>query len=292
MALSMTGFGKGEASGGGRSFVVEIKSVNHRFCDISVKMPRAFSSLEERIRQAVANRVSRGKIDVFVSYAESGERERAVSVDIGLARAYIESAETLKSRFDVNGELNLATLIRMPDLFRIDEAVPDEDEIWELLAPATDAALVKLTAMRAREGSKLISDVSEKLEALKSLLAQAESRAPLVVDDYRTRLNARLAELLGTNIPDENRVAAEIAMYADKCCIDEEITRFKSHLAQAGACCGTGGPVGRKLDFILQEINREINTIGSKANDLYINERVVEMKSEAEKIREQIQNLE
>lgn len=292
MAFSMTGFGRGEASSENRRFVVEIRSVNHRYCDINIKMPRSFSSLEERLRQYISQKINRGKIDVFVNYEEFGERGHTIRTDLGLASAYIEAARELKARFSLRDDVSLSALFRLPDIFNISDAAPDEDEVWGALSVAVTAALDAHGAMRAREGNKLIGDVAAKLDAITSLLYKIEARAPLVTADYRTRLNARLTELLGQNIPDENRVAAEIAIFSDKCSIDEEIVRFKSHLAQAGKCCVSTEPVGRKFDFILQEINREINTIGSKANDLEISGLVVEIKSEVEKIREQIQNLE
>ena len=292
MASSMTGFGRGEASSGTRKFIVEIRSVNHRYCDISIKAPRVFSSLEERLRRLLSQKLRRGKIDAFVNCEEYGEREYKITVDAGLAGAYIEAAQGLKSRFDLRDDITLAALLRLPDIFRADAGELDEEEAWKHMSGAAQIALDALIDMREREGAKLICDISERIASLSSLLGKIEARAPFIVMDYRERLNARLIELLGQNIPDENRIAAEVALFADRCNIDEEITRFKSHLVQAEMCCDSGEPVGRKLDFILQEINREVNTIGSKANDQTIGEIVVEMKSEAEKIREQIQNLE
>jgi len=292
MALSMTGFGRGEASSVNRKFVVEVRSVNHRYCDISIKMPRAFAVLEERLRELITQKINRGKVDVFVNYDEYGERECVVKTDAGLAEAYINAAAALKSRFGLRDEISLSALMRLPGIFQTADAPVDENEIWKLLNEAAAGALDSLLAMRAREGDKLIRDISLKLSTISGLLERVEERAPSVITEYRDRLNARLRELLGQNAPDENRVAAEIALYADKCSIDEEIIRFKSHIRQAERCCALDEPIGRKFDFILQEINREVNTIGSKANDLTIGETVVEMKAETEKIREQIQNLE
>ena len=292
MALSMTGFGRGEASSGALKFTVEIRSVNHRFCDVSIRIPRTFSYLEDLLRQIVLKKLSRGKVDVFVNFEEVGERERAVSTDIGLVKAYIEAAESIKSRFSIKDGISLSDILHLPDVFRVSSTDPGEAEASEPLERAARMALDALVGMRAREGEKLVGDIREKIGGIASLLAEIETRAPNVVSEYREKLNARLAELLGQNVPDESRVAAEIAIFADRCSIDEEITRFKSHLAQAAKCCSSGEPIGRKLDFILQEINREINTIGSKSNDMVIGEKVVGIKSEAEKIREQIQNLE
>ena len=292
MAFSMTGFGRGEASSDNRRFVVEIRSVNHRYCDISIKMPRVFSGLEDRLRQLITQNLRRGKIDVYVNYEEYGEREHRITADIGLAAAYIEAARNIESKFNFKDSITLSALLRLPDIFRIDDAKPDEEEVWEYMGAAARTALDALIIMRGREGDKLIDDISDKIGALADLLARVQMRAPFIVDEYRERLNARIKELLNQNIPDENRIATEVAIFADRSAIDEEITRFKSHIAQAKACCASDEPVGRKFDFIFQEINREINTIGAKANDLAIGEIVVEMKSQAEKIREQIQNLE
>jgi uncharacterized protein (TIGR00255 family) len=233
----MTGFGRGESSNGERRFIVEIRTVNHRYCDIAVRMPRTFSGLEDRLRQAVTQKIRRGKIDVYVGAEEFGGREREIVVDIGLARAYINAANELKANFTLRDDMSLSTLLRMPDIFRIDDVSPEEDEIWELMGSAAQSALDALLSMRAREGAKLIADVKSRIDLLASLLTHIEKRAPLIVDDYRERLNSRLKELLGQNIPDENRIATEIAIFADKCGIDEEITRFRSHLAQAGRCC-------------------------------------------------------
>jgi len=292
MAYSMTGFGRGEAASGNRRFIVEIRSVNHRYCDISIKMPRAFSGLEDRLRLSVTKKLNRGKIDVFVNSDASGERECQVSADIGLAGAYVDAAGALGKRFGLRDDISLSTLMRLPGIFQVDDAIPDEEEIWAVLSEASGKALEAIVMMRAREGGKLIGDIVKKLGLLSEYLTRVESRAPFIVVDYRNRLNARLAELSGLNLPDENRISAEVVLFADKCSIDEEIIRFRSHLAQAEKCCTSNEPVGRRFDFIMQEINREINTIGSKANDLEISGAVVEMKAETEKIREQIQNLE
>ena len=292
MVFSMTGFGRGEASSGTCKFTVEMRSVNNRYRDISIRMPRMISGLEDRLRRLISQNIRRGKIDVFVNCEELGERERKITADIGLAGAYIEAAQDIESRFGLRGDISISTLLRLPDVFRAVDAGQDENEAWEYLEAAARAALDALISMREREGIKLIGDIIVKIDTLVNLLAEVEARAPFIVSEYRERLGNRINELFSQNIPDENRIAAEVVLFADRCSIDEEITRFKSHLSQARACCSSDEPVGRKLDFIFQEINREVNTIGSKANDLIIGERVVELKAEAEKIREQIQNLE
>jgi len=292
MAFSMTGFGRGEASSATRAFTAEIRAVNHRYCDITIKMPRPFMNFEERLRQIIAQNIGRGKVDVYINYEEFGDREHNVTADASLAKAYMDAAGALKAQFGLRDDVSLSTLLRIPDIIKIENADPDEEEIWNLLSASVQAAVGALVSMRGREGEKLAGDISRRLEALSALIEKVAERAPAVIGEYRERLNARLAELLGANVIDENRIAAEIVLFAERCGIDEEIIRYRSHLAQAAGCLSSGEAVGRKLDFLLQEINREVNTIGSKANDLIISEKVVEMKTEAEKIREQIQNLE
>ena len=292
MAYSMTGYGRGEISSACYKFTVEMRSVNHRFCDISIRIPRKFSALEDRIRQLALQKLSRGKIDIYVNCDELGEREREVKVDMGLAAAYFEAAEALSARLNLGNDISLSALMRLPDIFQISEAEQDEGEAWEHLGQAARLALDALINMRSLEGNKLMGDISGRLGTLSSLISLIEARAPFIICDYREKLIIKINELLAPGAPDDNRIAAEIAAIADKCGIDEEITRFKSHITQAAQCCAADAPVGRKFDFILQEINREVNTIGSKANDLIVSETIVNMKSEVEKIREQIQNLE
>ncbi|MDR3121292.1 MAG: YicC family protein [Clostridiales bacterium] len=293
MVYSMTGFGRGEASSDVRKFTVEIRSINHRYCDVSIKMPRALSKFEDRVRKAVLAGVSRGKLEVFVGCEEFGERARKVTIDMGLAEAYHGAMRKLQERFGLlHDDITVTAFLRVPDILKVEDAEPDEGEVLGLLDRAVGDALGALVEMRGREGEKLIADIREKFSAVSELLDQVAARAPFVVEDYRARLAARIKELLGQTAPDEARLAMEVAVFADRCSVDEEIVRFRSHLSQAEKCCASGQPVGRKLDFILQEINREINTIGSKSNDLLIGGKVVEIKAEVEKIREQIQNLE
>jgi uncharacterized protein (TIGR00255 family) len=290
----MTGFGRGEASGVGGKFTVEIRTVNHRFCDVSVRMPRHLIGLEDRLRRLVAGRVSRGKADVFVTYEEErdGAAPISVTVNMALAEAYVDVAAKLAARFGALGGLTLPMLLQLPDILKIDKGRADEEEAWAALGAAAESALAALAEMRAREGERLAADIAQKMQIARERLAAIEERAPLAEAEYRQRLDSRIKELTGQSAPDESRIAAEIAIMAERCSIDEEIVRLKSHLAQAEGCCSAGQPAGRKLDFIIQEINRETNTIGSKSNDLLISGAVVEIKSEIEKIREQVQNLE
>ena len=203
MAFSMTGFGRGEASSANRRFVVEIRSVNHRYCDISIKMPRTFANLEERIRQMVTHKINRGKIDVYINCDEFGERECAVATDTGLAGAYIEAAGVLAARFKLRDDISLNSLLRMPGIFQVNEETPDDDEIWEILGESARLAIDALIAMRGREGGELIAEILDRLHILTGLVARIDERAPNIVSGYRDRLNARIAELLGQNVPDE-----------------------------------------------------------------------------------------
>jgi uncharacterized protein YicC (UPF0701 family) len=377
MAYSMTGYGKGEASSGSCKFVVEIRTVNHRYCEVGIKMPRHLLGLEDQLRRLVHGRIARGKADVFVSYEELSGSRGGISVNMGLAEAYCSAAETLRAHFGLSDGISLAALLQNPDIFRAEGARFDADTAWPILQAAAEPALDALGQMRASEGGRLSDDIAGKIRNVRSSLAAIEARAPYVVEEYRLRLESRLKELLpqgaygilgargesgaqgaygarsvqgvqtaheaqsaqgkpdpqsargdlgkpsgqsnqgaqgepGTQgargsqaaydafgerqpapaAPDESRIAMEVAIFADRCSIDEEIVRLKSHLSQAAEYCASDMPIGRKLDFVIQEINREINTIGSKSNDLAINGAVVELKAEVEKIREQAQNLE
>jgi uncharacterized protein (TIGR00255 family) len=290
----MTGFGRGEASGGGGKFTVEIRTVNHRFCDVSVRMPRHLIGLEDRLRRLVAGRVSRGKADVFVTYEEErGAGPVSVTVNMALAEAYMDAASKIEERFgELGGGVTLPMLLQLPDILKIDKGRADEEESWGAMSAAAETALAALAAMRAGEGERLAADIAQKIRKARERLAVVEERAPFAEAEYRQRLDSRIKELTGQSAPDESRIAAEVAIMAERCCIDEEIVRLKSHLDQAEGCCAAGEPAGRKLDFIIQEINRETNTIGSKSGDLIISGAVVDIKSEIEKIREQAQNLE
>ncbi|MDR1439896.1 MAG: YicC family protein [Clostridiales bacterium] len=293
MTYSMTGFGRGEASGDCGKFVVEARTINHRFSDISVKLPRHLIGLEDRLRKLVGASISRGKADVFVTHEEQGSRACSIAVNAELAKAYSDAADKIAGALGrPPGGATLQILLQLPDVMRIERAGIDEEDSWATLREAAESALASLTAMRGREGERLIADIALKIQNVHSELSAIEGRAPLVTVEYRRRLESRLKELLGQSMPDESRIAAEVAIMAERCGIDEEIVRLKSHLAQAEGCCAAGGPAGRKLDFIIQEINREVNTIGSKSNDLPISAAVVEIKSEIEKMREQVQNLE
>lgn len=292
MIKSMTGFGRGECRQDGIEFLVEIKAVNHRYADIFIKIPRQVSFLEEKARNLVGKAVSRGKIDVYVSYNNTSEDNKKVVFDEGLAKAYIDSIQQLKNSFNIDDEISLALISRFPDIFKVEQEELDEETLWRMLEEALTSALQSLISMRAQEGKRLKKDLLDRAVYIEKLIEELEARAPEVVIEYKARLESRIKDLLEQQTIDEARLATEVAIFADKCSIDEEIVRLKSHINQLCDTLESSDPVGRKLDFLIQEMNREVNTIGSKANDLAITKNVVEIKSEIEKLREQVQNIE
>ncbi|MGI6334351.1 MAG: YicC/YloC family endoribonuclease [Saccharofermentanales bacterium] len=295
MPNSMTGYGRGEASDDSRCVMVEIKTVNSRYCDQQVRLPRVLAALENRIRELIGQRVARGKVDVFINYVDTGEAAYQVVVDAGLARSYASALREMAQVANIPADFNVAALSRFADILRVEATSPDPESTWTLLYSALTMALDALIRMRALEGACLARDIRRRVKELAALLEGIALRAPSVVGEYRARLTARIEELLGeqaADVFDEQRIAAEVAVFADKCGIDEEITRLESHLKQMDDLLKQSGPMGKELDFLVQEINREINTIGSKANDLELTKRVVAMKTQLEKIREQVQNLE
>lgn len=292
MIRSMTGFGRGEAREDGKEFVVEVKSVNHRYNDIFIKMPRQISFLEERVRDSVAKVISRGKVDVYISYEDSTLQSNSVHINEGLATAYFEALEILRDKYGLNGDISVSLLARFPEVLKVKEPVADEEEIWQLLKNALDSALGALIIMRENEGDKLRSNLHERSLNIENILREIALRAPCVTIEYKQKLECRIKELIEQQTIDENRLSQEVAIFADKCSIDEEVVRLDSHINQLRKAFEEQQPVGRKLDFLVQEMNREVNTIGSKANDLVITNYVLELKSDIEKMREQIQNIE
>jgi uncharacterized protein (TIGR00255 family) len=293
MIKSMTGFGHAEHSDEKRSITVDIKTVNHRYCDFFVHMPRAYSFAEEKVKAAIRETVRRGKIDVTITVDSAADDDVKLELNKALARQYYEKLTELSDAFDVMGNISLEYLASMPDVIKTTRSHPDEEEITEaILIPVRDAAR-KLDEMRITEGRKLESDLLKKRGTILGYLSEIEKRAPEVPAVYAEKLKSRIAELLGseTEVPEE-RIAQEAAIFADRCCVDEEITRLHSHLDQFAAIIAENGANGKRLDFLVQEMNREANTIGSKANDLAITEQVLKIKAEVEKIREQVQNIE
>jgi uncharacterized protein (TIGR00255 family) len=292
MIRSMTGFGRGESQSEGRVFLVEIKSVNHRYCDIFIKIPKQLSFLEDKIREVIGKSLSRGKIDIYVSYENHGEDSKSLSLDEPLAKAYLKAVELLRDNYNLKDDISVSLVSKFPDIIKVEKADEDEELLSSLLKSALDKAVQALIRMRENEGSELKNSLLEKMSNMESIIKDVSARSPEVVREYKQKLETRIKELLEQQTIDENRIATEVAIFADRCSVDEEIVRLGSHIIQFREALGMQMPVGRKLDFLVQEMNREINTIGSKANDLNITKNVIEIKSEIEKIREQIQNIE
>ena len=289
---SMTGYGKGEYRQNGVELTVEVKSVNNRFLDLTVKSPRIFLSEEEEIRSAVRKKVSRGHIDVFVNYIDRRERKKSYFVDAEAAKAYRRAATLLKNEIpSLQDDTTLSFYLRLPDVVRAEETEGLDEELKTALYTALECALDNLVSMRKAEGERLKKDLLSRLGTIAKLREEIALRAPLVAEEYRKKITDRMQELLSGKA-DENRILTEAAIFADRVAVDEETVRLHSHLSQLDEMLKTGGPIGRKLDFLLQELNREANTIGSKSGDLELTRTVVEIKAELEKIREQIQNIE
>lgn len=288
----MTGYGRGEYSLNDRRFIVEIKSVNHRYNDISVKLPRIMLPYEESVKKAVSEKVFRGKTDVFITFETFSKDDYQVSLNEALADRYMEVLSRICERYSLENGSMLGLVSRFPDVITVDKN-PDNknDEIMNCLLGAVGEALDRFVEMRIREGEHLKSDILKKLDLIRDIVEKIGRRAPLVAEEYRQRLTDKLKELHEINA-DENRILTEVAIFADRSCIDEELTRLKSHIGQMRLILEENSPIGKKLDFLVQEMNREANTIGSKSNDLIITGCTVELKSEIEKIREQIQNIE
>lgn len=298
MIKSMTGFGRGEYTDGKRNMVVEIKTVNHRYADITIKMPRRYSFAEDKIKSAIKAHLRRGKADVFIMVENIGDSDVSVQINEELAKQYLEKMVSLRDALGepegFNDQLSLLQIAGLPDVIKTTPAAEDEEEIMQALLIPTLQAAQNLDKMRAAEGEKLAEDLLAKGENLKTLLDQIAARAPQVSTDYTAKLRERITELIGNSVQiPEDRMLVEAAIFADKCAIDEEITRLNSHIMQLRDIVSTSNqPDGKKLDFLVQEMNREANTIGSKANDITITGYVLDLKSEIEKIREQVQNIE
>lgn len=288
----MTGFGRGEHIGKLKQVTVEIRSINHRFGEVQIKMPRQYSLLEEPVRRYILNKISRGRVEVFIKTEDNSSTLRELQVDKGLALAYYKSLKELAAITELPLEVSVVQIAKFPEVFKLEEPEEAMDAVWEDILPALRDALEILLEMREKEGQTLKEDLTARLKILQDLADKIAEKSPKVVAIYREKLTARLREILEEGMVDETRLTMEVALFADKCNIDEELVRLNSHFVQLGQILEDNAAVGRKIDFLLQEINREINTIGSKANDLEITQYVVELKSELEKIREQVQNIE
>nr|WP_089612573.1 YicC/YloC family endoribonuclease [Dehalobacterium formicoaceticum] len=292
MVRSMTGYGRGAGSSANQMITVEAKSVNHRYLEIVVRMPKQLLPLEERIKKLVQEKVTRGRLDLFLTLEKTGDQKNLVKVDKEIGLAYYKALKELSSLCQIGEEINLAQLAQMPGVIMIEEEKEDLEAIWPGIEEAVIQACQELVTMRTGEGEKLALDLKNRGRDILDYVRQIEERSPLVVQEYQEKLTQRVQELLGEIQIDESKLASEVAFFADRASITEELVRLKSHLSQMNLFLDSNDAVGRKLDFLVQEMNREINTIGSKGNDLAINRVVVEVKSELEKVREQVQNLE
>ena len=290
--LSMTGYGSAKGSVEGQEITVELKSVNNRYLDCSVRLPRNFLFAEDTVKQAVSAGVSRGKVDVFVSAQASQDSGTVVSVNEELARGYRDAVARIAETLGLESGLNAFSLARFPDVLTVERCELDKDNAAAALSDITAKAVEEFNAMREREGERLRRDMLGKLETIEELVSVVEERSPQTVKEYRERLEARLRDILADRSLDEQRVITEAAIFADRTAVDEETVRLRSHIAQFRTMLEEGSPIGRKMDFLVQEFNRESNTIGSKCSDASLAKVVVDLKSEIEKIREQLQNVE
>lgn len=290
--LSMTGYGSAKGSVEGQEITVELKSVNNRYLDCSVRLPRNFLFAEDTVKQAVSAGVSRGKVDVFVSAQASQDSGTVVSVNEELARGYRDAVARIAETLGLESGLNAFSIARFPDVLTVERRELDKDKAAAALSEITAKAVEEFNAMREREGERLRRDMLGKLETIEGLVSVVEVRSPQTVKEYRERLEARLHDILADRSLDEQRVITEAAIFADRTAVDEETVRLRSHIAQFRTMLEEGSPIGRKMDFLVQEFNRESNTIGSKCSDASLAKVVVDLKSEIEKIREQLQNVE
>ncbi|MGO5115596.1 YicC/YloC family endoribonuclease [Candidatus Avoscillospira sp. LCP25S3_F1] len=292
MIKSMTGYGRAVETRNGREISVEIRSVNNRYLDCNIKLPRLYSFAEEAVKQAVKSSITRGKVDVFLSIANCGTSAVEISLNRPVLEGYLAAMRTIVTDYGVTDDISVSSLAKLPDLFLVEKADTDEEQVTEDLIAVVREALSAFDAMRTREGAALEADLRSRAGTILTLTERVEARSPVTLAEYRARLTAKMQEVLDNQNIDESRILAEAALYADKIAVDEETVRLRSHLSQLDNMLTGGGAIGRKLDFLLQEMNREANTIGSKGNDLEQARTVVEIKAELEKIREQTQNIE
>jgi len=288
----MTGFGRGENECNGRRYAVEVKTVNHRFLDVNIKMPKVISKFDSSIRSLVKEYLERGKVDIYVTFFDSSFETACVRYNKGIAMEYMKYLKEMSTDFGIDNDIRISTLARFPEVFTTEEEELDEDVIWSEFEPVLRKALSETRISREREGENLRKDLLSKLEDMKGAVKVIEDRAPEIIENYRSRLMDKVRDMLGDADIDENRIVAEVTIFADKICVDEEMTRLKSHIDTMGSDLKKGGAIGRRLDFIAQEMNREANTTLSKANDLLTSDTAIDLKTDIEKIREQIQNIE
>ena len=292
MVHSMTGYGRAVRSLNGKEITVELRSVNNRFLDCNVKLPRAFSYAEDAVKQTLKQAVSRGKVDVYITIQVTEQENVAISINRPILEGYLQALQTIAGEYPVRDDISATALTRFPDVFVVEKAEEDEEQNIADIVSVAGEAIAAYNDMRRTEGAAMVADLRNRAKTILDYVSKIELRSPQTVAEYRTRLANKMRETLENTTIDESRILTEAAIFADKVCVDEETVRLRSHFDQLESLLQAGGPIGRKLDFLLQEMNRESNTIGSKCNDLELTRYVVEIKSELEKIREQIQNIE
>ncbi|MBQ4100239.1 MAG: YicC family protein [Oscillospiraceae bacterium] len=292
MIYSMTGYGRAQEVIDGMEITAEIKSVNHRFFEFSARVPRIYGYLEEKIKSYLQTKIARGKIDVYITVLNLEGTDVNVEVNSEVAGAYVKALRSLSDKFDLNDDLSLSSIMRISDIFTVRKENPDEEHIWKSVLTVLEQATEKFLEMRSREGVRLREDILGRVDTILSLVSKVEEEAPKTVANYRDKLTQKINDILENKSIDEARIVTEAAIFAEKIAVDEETVRLRSHISQFKTLIEEKGAVGKKLDFLIQEFNRETNTIGSKAQNAEIAKIVVEIKSEIEKIREQIQNIE
>ena len=292
MIKSMTGFGRSEIVKGNRKISVEIKSVNHRYLEAGIKMPKKLNVFESRMRDLLKKYATRGKIDIFINYEDDSENQVNLKFNQNIADEYMAIFNNMSEKYNLKNDMTVGGLARFPEVITMDEVQEDEEELWHFIEEAMKAALEQFVNTRILEGETLKKDLLGKLDHMEELVAFVEKRSPEIMKEYRSKLESKVKELLGDTTIDESRIATEVIIYADKICVDEETVRLRSHIEHARKCLNEEGGIGRKMDFIAQEMNREANTTLSKANDIEISNAAIDLKTEIEKVREQIQNIE
>lgn len=292
MIKSMTGFGRCEVSDENRKITVEMKSVNHRYLDVNIKMPKKLNFFEASIRNLLKEYIQRGKVDLFITFEDTSENNINITYHKEVASEYLKYLKEMAEQFGLDNDIRVSSLSRYPEVFTLDDVEIDEEGIWKLLEKALRGAAKGFVDTRIKEGEHLREDLIQKLDGMLEIVDFIKERSPEIIEEYKNRLRVKVQEMLGDTKVDENRVLTEVTIFADKVCVDEEMVRLKSHIESTKNTLLEGGSIGRKLDFLAQEMNREANTILSKANDLTISNKGIELKTEIEKVREQIQNIE
>ncbi len=292
MIKSMTGFGRGHKLLNGRDITVEIRAVNHRYYEFSARIPRSLGFAEEKLKSMLQGRISRGKVEVSVLVCNTEAADEKITINREIVREYVDALRSVREEFSLNDDLALSNILRIPDAFTVVKTETDEEQLWQDIRAAAEEALDRFISMRETEGERMRQDIASRLDRIEEWVGIIEKRSPVIVEEYRKRLYDKMCEVLNSANIDESRILMEAGIFSEKTAVDEETVRLRSHIAQFRSMLESGEPVGRKLDFLVQEMNRETNTIGSKVQDIEVTRIIVDQKSEIEKIREQIQNIE